>query len=96
VAIWQLDPIDPTDHTWRASTYSRRVIVRAPTEEKARHIAFLAFRIAAQSIPGTEVPLTPWDYEYLVECQKIEAGPYQEEGAEAILEPAEYDHEWKR
>ncbi len=96
MAIWQLDPIDPTDHDWRASTYSRRVIVRAPTEERARHIATLAFGITPQHIPGMEVPLIPWDYRNLVECQKIEAGPYQEEGAEAILEPAEYDHEWKR
>ncbi len=96
MAIWQLDPIDPTDHIWRASTYSRRVIVRAPTEERARHIALLAFRKAAEHIPRMEVPVTPWDYEHLVECQKIEGGSYQEEGAEAILEPAEYDHEWRR
>ncbi len=95
MAIWQLDPIDPKDHNWRASTYSRRVIVRAPTEERARHIATLAFGIAAERTLGMEVPLIPWDYGNLVECKKIEAC-YQEERAEAILEPAEYDHEWKR
>ena len=96
MAIWQLDPIDPKDHNWRASTYSRRVIVRAPTEERARQIATLAFRIVPNYIPGMEELLSPWDYESLVECQKIEPGSYQEDGAEAILEPAEYDHKWRQ
>ncbi len=94
--IWQLDPIDSTDQNWRASTYSGRVIVRAAAEERAREIATLAFGIAAQHIPGMERPLNPWEYAGLVECQQIEAGAYQEGGPEAILEPAEYDPDWRQ
>ncbi len=94
--IWQLDPIDSTDQNWRASTYSGRVIVRAPVEKRARQIATLAFGIATERIPGTDPLFPPWKHGDLVECQKIEAGPHQEEGPEAILEPAQYDHEWRR
>ena len=94
--IWQLDPSDPKSNHWRASTYNGRVIIRAPDELRARAIANRAFGIVAEYIPGTDTPLLPWVHSGLVECQKIEAGPYEEEGAEAILDPSKYDNEWRR
>ncbi len=99
MAIWQLDPIDSSDHNWRASTYVGRVIIRAPDEQRAREIATYALRIAAERIPGMEVPIVPiipWAYGHLVECERIEAGTHKEDGEDAILEPSEYDDRWRR
>ena len=93
--IWQLDPVNAADNNWRASTYSGRVIIRAPDELRARKIANLAFGIFAE-YPSTDIPDLPWMHSELVECQKTETGPYEEEGAEAILDPSKYDNKWRR
>ena len=96
MAIWQLDPINPSDHNWRASTYAGRVTIRAPDEQRARQIACYAFGIAAEVIPGMEVPITPWEYGHLVKCERTEAVAHSEDGEDAILEPSEYDDRWRR
>ena len=80
--IWQLDPINPTGNNWRTSTYNCRVIIRALDELRARQIADLAFEIVPEHIPSVATPLQTWLDDSFVECQKIEAGPYEEEGAE--------------
>ena len=96
MAIWQLDPINSSDHNWRASTYVGRVTIRAPDEQRARQIAGRAFGIAADHIPGMEVPITPWLYGHLVGSQRVGAGAYEEEGEDAIVEPSEHDILWRR
>ena len=30
------------------------------------------------------------------QCQKIEAGPYEEDGEDEILDPSKYDDKWRR
>jgi len=96
MAICQHDPIDISDHNWRASTYVGRVIIRAPDEQRAREIATYALGIAAEHIPGMEVPTIPWEYGHLVECERIEPGAHAEDGEDAILEPSEFDERWRR
>lgn len=93
--IWELTPLDPSDHNWRASTHSDRVVVRAETEERARHLASLAFGIAADMVPGAEVPLLPWHYDWLVAVQPVTSDKYDPDGEETILDPADADDLWR-
>ncbi|MAF94578.1 MAG: hypothetical protein CMM60_02315 [Rhodospirillaceae bacterium] len=46
--IWRLEPINPDDHHWRASTYAGPLTVRAADEDKARELATSQFRIGAE------------------------------------------------
>lgn len=94
--VWQLDPFDPKSNNWRASTYNRRVIIRAPDEQRAREIANLAFGIIAEHIHGRDTPILPWLHADVVKCQEIEAGPYEEDGEDEIVDPSEYDNESRR
>ena len=70
--IWRLEPINPDDHHWRASTYSGPLSVRAAEEDKARKLAASQFRIDAEKHLGAEVPRAPWLYSWLVNCTRIE------------------------
>jgi len=94
--IYELVPIDPDDRSWKRSTYCGRVIIRARDEARARQIAKLAFDIAALPVSGENLPHCPWHYENMARCCRLEESRYAENGPEAILEPAEYDQEWKR
>jgi hypothetical protein len=85
--IWKLEPVNLDDHHWRASIYAGPVIVRAPDEAKARGVASAAFGIAAEMLPGAEVPLLPWVYSWLVTCVRLEKSDYDEEGPDTILGP---------
>ncbi len=93
---WQLDPIDPKSNNWRASTYSGRVIIRAPNEQRAHEIANRAFGIVAVYLSGTDTPLLPWVHSEIVECRKVALGSYEEVGPDEILYPSEYDSDWRR
>ena len=94
--IWELQPIDLSHHNWRASTYSGSVIIRAPDKERARRIAMLAFGIATERKLGEEVVFSPWGDDTVVGIQEKTGSGYPDNGPEAILDPAEYDHEWQR
>ena len=94
--IWKLDPIDLTDQNWAASRRKGPVIIRAPTEDRARQIAQGAFAIGVSPTPGTELPFSPWKYPNLVTCQPDTSTEYDEDGPDAILDPADYDHDWAR
>ncbi len=85
--IWKLEPVNPDVHHWRASTYVGPVIVRAPDEAMAGGLAASAFAIAAEKIPGAEVPILPWSYSWLVTCVRLEKSGYDEEGPDTILGP---------
>ncbi len=85
--IWKLEPVNPDEHHWRRSTYVGPAIVRAPDEARAGRVAADAFGIAAEKIPGAEVPLLPWIHSWLVTCVRLENSDFDEEGPEAILGP---------
>ena len=87
--IWRLEPINPDDHHWQASTYAGPLTVRAADEDKAREGAASQFRIGAEKSPGAEVPRTPWLYSWLATCARIEDSEFEENGPEAILSPQE-------
>ncbi len=94
--IWRLEPIDTTDHNWRASTYRGPMLIRAADEQRARAIATLALGVAARHVPGSDVPVVPWDYSGLVSCSRADDTTFAEEGPDEILDPDQYDDSWRR
>ncbi len=84
--VWELEPIDPDDFNWRASTYKGRVVIRAPDEDRAREIAILAFAIGTRRELHEGVPFCPWDHEDKVRCRQLTDPRYPEDGPEEILE----------
>ena len=94
--VWTLTPLDTSDHNWRASTWSKPVLVRAPDEQRAREIAKLAFGIATKREPSQDVPANPWGSPALVSAAVDPDQDDNRDGPEAILDPAEYDPEWRR
>ncbi len=95
MSIWKLEPTDLDSHHWAASTYKRPVVIRAADEKAARGIASRAFWIGTSKPPGKEVSSIPWRQVRLTPCTKLEGSDFSEEGPDAILEPAEYDNEWR-
>lgn len=90
---WILTPIDPSAPSWASSTWSSAVVVRADSDERAREIAALAFGIWAEKIHQGDTPLgPPWYYEQLVTAERGD----DQDGEEAILEPAHHDAEWRK
>lgn len=89
MAIWKLKPVDPSEHHWRASTYCGPLFAEAPDEAGARNLAARAFGIAAEKLPGAEVPLLPWHYDWLVTCEHAVESDFDEEGPDSILGPEE-------
>ncbi len=87
--IWVLEPINPDDHHWQASTYVGPLSVRAANEDRARELAASKFRISAEKLPGVEVPRTPWPYSWLATCERIEVSEFEEDGPDTILGPEE-------
>ncbi len=96
MAIWRLEPIDTTNHNWRASSYVGSVLIRAADEQRARVIATRAFGIAARLVAGMDVPVIPWDYDGLSDCSRANDTTFAEEGPDEILDPAQYEDEWRR
>lgn len=93
--IWELLPIDPSNDNWAASTYAGSVVVRAENEDRAREIASLAFDTAATKPANGTVRYPPWRHPELVDCRELTDGSFDEDGDEAILDPPEYDVEWR-
>ncbi len=96
-SVWRLNPIDPDSLNWKASIYCGELIIRAPSERRARQIAGLALGIAVRRIPGQRTISNPWNR--LVgeaTCERLVDSKYKDEGQDAILFPEEYDVEWKR
>lgn len=94
--IYKLEPYADTLDSlhWQASTYQGPVTIRAATEDRARMIAMQAFGIAVEvTAPGQETAVNPWCRPIgLVDCREMES---DNDNEEAILDPADYDDEWK-
>tara|TARA_R110000782_G_scaffold249075_1_gene336160 strand:- start:1953 stop:2138 length:186 start_codon:yes stop_codon:yes gene_type:complete len=56
-------------------------------------IASTACGIATRRVTGEPMAVNPWRIEAMVTREQVDGG---EDGPEAILEPPEYDHEWRR
>ncbi len=79
--IWKLEPINPDDDHWGASTYNGPLFVRAADEDIARELATSEYRIGAEK--------SPWLYAWLTNITRIEDSDYDEDGPDAILGPQE-------
>lgn len=87
--IWELMPSNKQSDHWKASTFKGCAIVRASSEEEARSIASLKFRIATRRFYGADTLFSPWDQPALVTCQRLENSGYKESGPTEILCPEE-------
>ena len=96
-AIWKLTPLNPESQIWLASTHKGEVIIRAATEDRARRIASGAFWIGVKRVPGEDTIVNPWGRVIgEASCERAAKPEYPEDGPDEILDPAEYDHEWRR
>ena len=87
--LWKLEPVDPTDRNWEASTYKGEAIVRAENSGAARLLAARAYGIATKQVLGAEVKIIPWKYSGLVRTTEVQAtDDYAEDGAQGIVFPA--------
>lgn len=96
LAIWRLEPIDLSDHNWRASGHREAVIVRADDEQRARDLATFAFGKAAEKQGIQETPVVPWHYDQNVSCTELKESEFDADGPDSILDPPGYDDEWRR
>ena len=95
--IWEFLPVDPADDCWAERAYKGRIVVRAPTEERAREILSLAIWLPADRLVGGGlVPTPPWNDPELVNYRELTDGSFDADGDEAILDPSEYDGDWSR
>lgn len=91
--VWRLAPVDLDHRNWLASTRKGPLVIRAIGERRARQIASMACGIATKRVPGEPMAVNPWRIETMVAAEQVEGDA---DGPEAILEPPEYDHEWRR
>ena len=89
MAIWELLPTDKESPHWRHSRYKERIVVRAPSEDKARELVTPKLYDAAKTIPGGDTPENPWRRSDLVVCKLLKDSRYDEDGPDEILEPKE-------
>jgi hypothetical protein len=88
MALWRLQPLDPADPSWEASSHRGVVIVRAPDEETARAEAQRAFGVKTRFSPGAGVKAPPWLRPALVAAEPIHDPRYDEDGPSEILDPS--------
>ena len=87
--IWKLEGTDPTANHWRCSKWVGTVFIRAKDELTARGMAQSAYGIAAEKLPGAEVPLMPWVHNWISTCEQVRDSEYDEDGPDDILGPEE-------
>ena len=90
--IFKLVPMDLQSDHWRASIYCGKVIVRAESEERARHLAQSEFGIFPQLDYSKSTPLYPWHEQDLIQCLVIEDPSYPESVVSGILYPRNHIH----
>lgn len=93
--VWELLPMNRDNPNWEASAHNDRVVIRAPTAERARQIAETAFGIATLVVPGTDPKFVPWAHHDMVTCRELAVSDFTADGEEAVLDPAEYDDDWR-
>lgn len=95
-SVWRLAPVDLSSENWNASTHKGEMIVRAPTERRAREMATAACAIAHGRLPSGRTALNPWNrMKGETACERL-ANHEAEAGPEAILSPDHLDSEWHR
>ncbi len=87
MSIWKLTPVDPSDPSWRASSYCGAVVVRATNERIARRTAARAFSIASRFPPRAGISPPPWLRPSLVRAESITSPLYAPDGGPEVLEP---------
>jgi len=88
--IWKLTPIDRNHRDWEASSYTREVIVRSESEERAREFVMGRFsRGAGKSAPSEIIKAAPWRKPDAVSVVEVKDGGYSKTGEEEILDPEE-------
>ncbi|WP_125461702.1 MULTISPECIES: hypothetical protein [Rhodomicrobium] len=92
--VYRLWPLNPASPIWRSSTYKEDVIIRALNGERAREVAKLLFSIGIPRLPDGSAPTSPWSDVDAAACERIMLNEYLEQGPEAVLFPAKYDHEF--
>lgn len=86
--IWRLEPCDPQDSSWEASSHRGPVVVRAPSETIARETAERAFGVKTRFASGKGMHVPPWRRPQLVHARIIESEIYPAEGPVEVLEPS--------
>jgi hypothetical protein len=86
--LWKLQPLDPGDPSWEASSHRSLVIIRAPDEEAARDEAQRAFGVKTRFSPGAGIKAPPWTRASLVAAERIRDERYEEDGPTEVVEPA--------
>lgn len=90
--IFILRPIDTNDPSWKASTISQSVVIRAPSDIVARDAAVAAFAIATEK-SGCKPLLPPWRQENVVAVSMVSDVGYSTAGPIEILDPSEFNEE---
>jgi osmotically-inducible protein OsmY len=85
--IWELNPLEPADPNWEASSHRGRVLIRARDEQEARAAAQKAFGVKTRFRPRSGIKAPPWKRPDIVSAKIVEAGPYAPEGPTEILFP---------
>ena len=91
--IWELQPIDLENHNWGASSFKGRIVIRAPSEERARQIATLSFHVSTPYLSVQDTAICPWEYPDLTNCHCAVRENYPEDGPDELLVPTKFDAE---
>jgi len=91
MAIWKLEPTEVSSPDWEASTYTKKVFVRAESEKKARDICAGAFLAATKVKFGNKIAINPWQSSF-VSAVTVQDSGYQDEGKEEVVGPPEALH----
>ena len=83
--IWKLTPSNLPAPPWAASLSTDEAIVRALTEEAARHYAYDAFVTMGKMRRRVDVVFNPWESPAHVRCTLYPASPYADEGPEGVV-----------
>jgi hypothetical protein len=86
--IWRLEPCDPLNPSWEASSHRGAVVIRAPSETVARETAERAFGVKTRFAPSKGMHAPPWRRPDLVHARIIESPSYPVEGPVEVLEPS--------
>jgi hypothetical protein len=88
--IWELLPTDKESDDWELSYKKQRVVVRAPSEDKARNLVAQKLARASKNTLGPRATLRePWKQHDLVLCNMRKDSGYNENGPDEILDPRE-------
>lgn len=83
--IWKLTLYHLPTPQWAANLYPAEAIVRALTEEAARHYAHEAFGTMQNLRRGVDVVFSPWESPDHVRCTLAPDSPYAAEGLDGVL-----------